>query len=149
MTPNNYTELFFLDEAAALAAGHRPCAECSRPRYNEFVKFWRLANPTETSKIDDVLHRERFIPYRTEWQTKKRTAIVPIDTLPFGVFITLTDDPQQPYLVMEDTLRPWTFGGYGPPTTRPSGTEVTVLTPVSTVRTLAAGYRPMIWPEMY
>ena len=45
MTPGKYTELFFLDEATALAAGHRPCVECSRPRFTEFVAAWAEANP--------------------------------------------------------------------------------------------------------
>lgn len=149
MQPGRYTELFFLDEATALAAGHRPCAECSRPRYTEFVRLWRLANPTETGKIDDRLHRDRFIPYRTNWPAKKRTFTAPVEALPFGTFITLAGDPQQPYLVLEDSLHPWTFGGYGSPIERPAGIEVTVLTPVSTMRTLAAGYRPAVWPERY
>src|SRR6476646_261897 len=45
MAPNQYTELFFLDEATALAAGHRPCAECNRPGYNLFRELWTQANP--------------------------------------------------------------------------------------------------------
>src|SRR5271165_1152863 len=45
MRPGFYTELFFLDEATALAAGHRPCAECRRERYNDFRKAWQSSHP--------------------------------------------------------------------------------------------------------
>ncbi|MEW5956391.1 MAG: hypothetical protein AB1801_01610 [Chloroflexota bacterium] len=148
MAPGTYTELFFLDEATALAAGHRPCGEYSRGRYEEFRRLWRQAQPEETSNIDNVLHRERFIPYRQVWLEKKRTHPMPIDALPAGTFIVLADD-SRPYLVLADTLRPWSFGGYGPAIERPAGRTVVVLTPPSTVRTLAAGYRPQIHPEPY
>ena len=69
MAPNHYTELFFLDEATALAAGHRPCAECQRGRYREFQAAWAAANPTLTDgagagadRMDAVLHAERDRP---------------------------------------------------------------------------------------
>lgn len=150
MTPNTYTELFFLDEATALAAGHRPCWECSRPRYEEFVHYFRLGNPDDPRPIDDILHAERFSLYQQRWSNKKKTYVVSIDKLPLGAFITLEAGPQaQPYLVLEDELRPWSFGGYGEPVERPNGIEVTLLTPPSTVRALRAGYRPKIHPEPY
>ncbi|MCG3207458.1 MAG: hypothetical protein FOGNACKC_01058 [Anaerolineae bacterium] len=146
MTPGSYTELFFLDEATALAAGHRPCARCNRQRYTEFVHFWRLANPTETGSLDDVLHRDRFAPYQRTWRPKKRTYTAPIDELPPGTFIMLNPDPSaRPYLVLEESLLPWSFGGYGQPSARRTGAEVIVLTPRSTVAALAAGYRPHIF----
>src|SRR5437762_13426760 len=66
MTPGHYTELFFLDEATALAAGHRPCAECRRERFNAFRKAWRSAHPgagasslPTADEIDRRLHAER------------------------------------------------------------------------------------------
>jgi hypothetical protein len=148
MTPGKYTELFFLDEATALAAGHRPCGECSRARYEEFGRFWRQTNPEQTGKIDDVLHRERFVPYQQVWHKKKRTHYMPIDDLPAGTFIVLNDGVI-PYLVLDDTLRLWSFSGYGPAIDRPIGQTVTVLTPPSTVQTLAAGYQPQIHPDPY
>lgn len=149
MTPHTYTELFFLDEATALAAGHRPCAECSRPRYNEFVKFWRLGNPGELRRIDEVLHEDRFVPYQTDWRKKKRLHLDwPLDDLPFGTIILLPNDPT-PYLVVNESLRPWGFAGYGQARERRIGLKVTLLTPPSTMRTLAAGYRPQIYPEPY
>ncbi len=150
MTPHTYTELFFLDEATALAAGHRPCARCNRAGYNEFVHYWRRGNPTEIDKIDVVLHRERFKPYRRIWRGKKRTHRAPIDTLPSGTFIVLNPDPTaQPYLVFEDSLLPWRFDGYEAPVERRTNTNVILLTPPSTVRAMSAGYQPAIYPNIY
>src|SRR6476620_2869537 len=66
MAPNQYTELFFLDEATALSAGHRPCAECNRPKYNLFRDLWAKLNPTPANnprpsadEMDQILHKER------------------------------------------------------------------------------------------
>jgi hypothetical protein len=145
MTPGKYTELFFLDEATALSAGHRPCAECNRSRYEEFRRCWRQANAAETGKIDDVLHRERFVPYRKDWWGKKKTVQMSLDDLPPGTFVTLEPNLETTaYLVLADILLPWSFAGYGPPMPRRTGREVTVLTPLSTVQTLANGYRPQL-----
>lgn len=146
MTPGNYTELFFLDEATALAAGHRPCAECNRRRYQEFARLWQQANPQHrTEGIDDVLHRERFVPYQKNWQQKKRIHQMPITHLPSGTFIVLKLSANAiPYLVLNDALYPWSFAGYGQPIARPTGQTVHVLTPPSTVSTLAQGYHPQL-----
>ena len=151
MSPHRYTELFFLDEATALAAGHRPCAECSRARYREFVHYWRLGNPDRLDeKMDNVLHQDRFRPYRRNMRTKKRVYTSPIDALPPGTFILLEPDPStQPYLVLADSLRRWSFGGYGRPVARRTGVAVTVLTPRSMVNALAAGFRPQLHPETH
>jgi hypothetical protein len=145
MQPGHYTELFFLDEATALAAGHRPCAECNRARFNEFRQKWGVARPALAAQIDEVLHRQRFIPYQSAWSQKKRTHQAPLESLPSGSFISLAG---QPYLVWEDTLRAWSFSGYGAPLPRLEGL-VTVLTPPATVLTLAQGYRPQVYPESY
>jgi hypothetical protein len=150
MSTGQYTELFFLDEATALAAGHRPCGRCSRARYQQFVQFWRAGNPAESGKIDDVLHRERFKPYINTWRAKKRTFTAPLDDLPNGTFIILNPDPTaQPYLVQDDALLPWRFTGYGQPVERRRNADVIVLTPQSSVRTLQAGYQPQIFPDVY
>ena len=91
MTPGRYTELFFLDEATGLAAGHRPCAECQRKRYNQFRDAWATANRhAQTSRrpmadeIDDQLHDDRLGPIRS-----KRSFLAELDDLPDGVFVTL------------------------------------------------------------
>jgi hypothetical protein len=142
MTPGRYTELFFLDEATALAAGHRPCAECLRHRYNEFVSIWTLANPNLTtgskmsaSDLDAVLHAERLSAKK-----QKITFDELLSALPNGTFVLL-NDPEQPHLVVDDGLVPWRPDGYGPQIPQPTRQTVQVLTPHSIVRTLAAGYR--------
>ena len=145
MTPGEYTELFFLDEATALAAGHRPCFECQRERANDFRAQWAAANPAlaRSAKpvvdvLDAALHAERLTPERT-----KRTYRAPLAELPAGTFVLLPDDPA-PYLVLEATLRPWAPDGYGAALPRPAAVTVDVLTPPSTVQALAAGYAPEI-----
>src|SRR5438128_10993579 len=89
MTPGRYTELFFLDEAVALAAGHRPCAECRRERLNAFRKAWRSAHPgtsdsplPSAGEIDRRLHAERTRPDRS-----KRVFEASLGELPSGVFV--------------------------------------------------------------
>src|SRR5215472_1932663 len=89
MTPGHYTELFFLDEATALAAGHRPCAECRRERFNAFRMAWRSAHPGSSDsplpsaeEIDCQLHAERVGPDRS-----KRLFEASLDELPNGVFV--------------------------------------------------------------
>jgi len=146
MTPGHYTELFFLDEATALAAGHRPCAECQRERFNLFrttmaraiQKFKGIERPLATM-IDDVLHEER----RTA-EGKKRIFPAPLDDLPDGTFIT--QDGDNAYLVGQDKLLRWTPFGYEDIVQRPNGVRVRVLTPPSVVRILSAGYPVAIHP---
>jgi hypothetical protein len=144
MTPGRYTELFFLDEATALAAGHRPCAECRHARFLEFCAAWQTANarrrgsarPT-VAEIDDCLHAERLTPGRCQ-----RTFAARLDDLPDGVLVTLNADDGQAYLVWRDQLLPWSPGGYGERQPRPHSIAVSVLTPASTVGTIRAGYVP-------
>ncbi|MCC7445780.1 MAG: hypothetical protein IT324_00115 [Anaerolineae bacterium] len=145
MASGKYTELFFLDEATALAAGHRPCGECRRDDYQRFKAFWlqangsRLGDATPTiANIDKIIHQERV-----DRDGKQRTHTGSIDLLPNGTFITL-DDPHTAYLVWDDTLREWSPAGYKPPIHRPKDRIVAVLTPESYVATLSAGYVPQV-----
>ena len=140
MSPGRYTELFFLDEATALAAGHRPCAECQRARFNSFREIWTKANPEMNSMprpaatfIDAILHQERTLT-----NTQPRLFCNSIDNLPDGTFVT--DDEQTAYLVLRNQLLPWSPSGYESPVTRDIGFPARVLTPASVVRTLDAGY---------
>jgi len=141
MTPGRWTELFFLDEATAMASGHRPCAYCQRARFDHFRTVWAAANPTLAGHglppapvIDAVLHRERITADR-----QKATYMEAVGRLPNGVFITMEDE--QPFLVLGGNLLPWQPDGYG--ATVPVAPErvVQVLTPHSIVRTLAYGYQ--------
>ncbi len=140
MTGRKWTELFFLDEATALAAGHRPCGYCRRADYERFVDAWSRGNPElapstgrRAPVIDAVLHEER----RNE-QGRKHTYPALAAELPVGTMYA--DDSGQRWLAIEKSLaRPWSFEGYGPPAARPLD-RVAVLTPRSTVRAIAAGY---------
>src|SRR5690606_28541802 len=122
MAPNRYTELFFLDEAVALAAGHRPCAECRRADYKRFAEAWRAAFGGERPRapdIDAVLHAERIDP-QTRRQATRRA---PLDALPDGAFVALPGAPEVAHLVRGDRLLPFRFEGYGSAIPRPRGIE--------------------------
>jgi hypothetical protein len=145
MAPGHYTELFFLDEATALAAGHRPCAECRHSRFDAFRRALAAAEdqPPQTAvEIDHRLHAERVAPDRS-----KRTHTAGLDELPDGVFVLLPDVDQTPYLVRGDALLAWTAGGYADPIGRPRGIAVEVLTPELTVRAIRGGYAPELHPS--
>jgi len=144
MTPGRYTELFFLDEATALAAGHRPCGECRRADFLRFKRAWlagnrRLRLPADVTiaPIDRQLHAERL-----DAQGRQRTFDADPATLPDGVFVARADDPAV-WLVWRKRLWPWSATGYGEPRRIGRG-SVVVLTPRSTVAALAAGYRPAV-----
>jgi hypothetical protein len=130
MTPRTWTELFFLDEAVALAAGHRPCALCRRAAFLAFqAGFGGLKAP----QMDAVLHGARL-----EGRGQRRHQ-APLEGLPDGVFV----DHGGPHLVRGAGLWPYAPAGYGTPVARFEG-EVTVLTPAPTVAVLRAGYRPVM-----
>ena len=139
MSPRRYTELFFLDEAVALAAGHRPCAECRRDRYRAFQAAWMAGaghnGPSPRAHaLDAALHAARIDPATRRQYTYRAD----LSCLPDGVFIRLEDTP---FLVLGDRLLPWAPGGYGDAVARPSGGPVCVLTPRPTAAAMAAGYR--------
>jgi hypothetical protein len=148
MTPNRYTELFFLDEATALAAGHRPCAECRHARYIAFRNAWakgrgdsdQMPKPT-ADELDNVLHAERVGPNRC-----KGFFVSDLDQLPDGAIVARPDVPDQAWLVLKDHLWRWSPAGYCERATRPRKTEVKVLTPRSTVAAIQAGYKTEIHP---
>ena len=122
MPPGRYTGLFFLDDATALAAGHRPCAECRREAYNLFTTIWGA----KADAIDEVLHRERL----------RRLYPARLEDLPDGAFVL---EEAAPFLVLGDALLRWTPGGYTDRRSRRRGTT-TLITPPSTVRVLQAGW---------
>lgn len=148
MKPGHYTELFFLDEATALAAGHRPCAECSRPRFERFRTLWARANPELAeqprplaSAMDDVLHRQRL-----DAAGQKKTFVANARDLPDGSFIILASE-QQPYLVFRGSLLAWSPEGYLRRADMKPELKVNVLTPRAIVKTLAQGYDLEIHPS--
>jgi hypothetical protein len=149
MTPGHYTELFFLDEATALAAGHRPCAECRRERFNAFRTAWRSAHPGTSAsplptadEMDRRLHAERVGPDRS-----KRLFGANRDEMPNGVFVRHAAWGDGAYLIWNDGLFTWTAGGYTRRLDRPKKAKVSVLTPEATVAAIRAGYAPAIHPS--
>ena len=137
-----FTDLFFLDEPTAFAAGHRPCFECRRRDATAFAAAWArakgLAAPPRAPAMDVALHAERLAG--RDKRVQRRT----IGDLPDGAFVTLDDEP---YGVRADTLLRWTPEGYGQAQPRPRGSMVDVLTPPSIVSVLAAGYSPLWHPS--
>jgi hypothetical protein len=129
LQPGRFTELFFLDEATAFAAGHRPCALCRREDYVRFGELWRELHPgdSDADAIDARLHEERLTDTR-----EQRHHTAALSELPDGAFV-LRDDA--PWLVMADELLRWTPGGYVERRSRRSG-RVRVITPSSLVTIL-------------
>jgi hypothetical protein len=131
-----YTELFFLDEPTALAAGHRPCFECRRQAAKAFIAAFPGA-PRKVDAMDEALHRERVDNRRKRvWRSR-------LGDLPDGAMIARE---RGPYAVRSGALLPWSFAGYGAPAPLDAEAFVDVLTPPSTVATLKRGYEPL-WPD--
>jgi hypothetical protein len=132
-----YTELFFLDEVTALAAGHRPCFECRRKEAEDFAGRWqtafRLRARAHAPAMDAALHAERLDG------RAKRTHRRKLDGLPDGAMIA---SDGAAWAVHGASLLRWTPTGYSGRNRRPRGTMVDVLTPPAIVAVLAAGYRP-------
>lgn len=151
MQPGLYTELFFLDEATAFAAGHRPCMLCRRSDARRFLAAWAEGNGASdvlrsVGPLDTALHAERIDPARR----RQRTTRAPLRGLPGGAMVTLDDDPALPLLLQDGVLWPWSFAGYGDPLALSgalAGSEATLLTPPSVVEALRAGYRPAVHPS--
>lgn len=137
MGTDGWTELFFLDEATALAAGHRPCFECRRADALRFRAAWADAAGLvpKARQIDEILHGERLQDGR------KRLHPLPGDAreLAAGAMISAADAA---YLVVDGRARAWSAGGYGAPEPIPAGARL--LTPPSTLAALSRGYRPVL-----
>jgi len=145
MAPDRYTELFFTDEAAAFAAGHRPCGECRFEDYRRFCAIWQRLHPGQigADAMDDQLHTERVDPQTRE----QRRHEMPFDGLPDGAFV-LTDD--RPWLVLGDQLLEWTPAGYvAQRRARPRGETAVVLTPPTLVDVLRSGWEPATVPFLH
>lgn len=139
MTPRRYTELFFLDEATAFAAGHRPCRECRYADYCRFQSLWIACHgaPGNADAMDLGLHADRLDG------KKKRTYRASIASLADGSFVA-TD---RPWLVSGAYLYAWGDAGYTERSPRPIRGDADVLTPRSVHAVLNAGYRPAIHPS--
>jgi hypothetical protein len=132
MAPNRYTGLFFLDDATALAAGHRPCAECRNADYRGFLA---LTGASGADELDERLHSERGRLHEAE-----------LNDLPDGAFVALDE---QPWLVLGSELLRWTPAGYSERRPRFGG-RARVVTPPTSLRVLASGWRgslPLVHPS--
>ena len=146
--PGRLTELYFLDEATGLAAGHRPCGECRYQEYQAFKRAWAKAalgagwpggGWPGAPEIDARLHADRLAGPGV-----RRTYQAPLGGLPSGTMVNLGGAP---WLAYDGRLLAWTPGGYQQrPVEAPAGL-VTVITPRATVAVLAAGYRPVLHPS--
>jgi len=141
MATRSWTELFFLDEATALAAGHRPCFYCRREEARAFADAWAKGNDlarVSAKQIDATLHHERL-----DGKTKQRHPLpCAIADLPDGAMVQAE---AACYLIVKDGPLRWSFDGYQAEQ-RPLR-DVSLLTPPSTLRALSAGYRPVLHPN--
>ena len=143
--PGRFTELFFLDEATAFAAGHRPCALCRREDYVRFLELWQRLHPARPTAdaIDAQLHRER-VDARTR---VRRHHDAPLPSLPDGAFVVRDGDA---WLVLGRELLRWTPAGYTERRPRPARGVGCALTPPSLVAVLRSGWEgavPLLNPS--
>lgn len=133
---HGYTELFFLDEPTALAAGHRPCFECRRPAAKAFLAAFP-GRPSGADAMDEALHGERLENKgKRLWRSR-------LGDLPDGAMIARDG---RAHALRAGALLPWSFAGYGAEAPFDPDAVVDVLTPTSTVAALKSGYRPL-WAE--
>jgi hypothetical protein len=140
MRPHTWTELFFLDEAASLSAGHRPCGECRRDDYQRFRSLWERKFGVEAGAeaIDDELHANRIASRR------KLTYADEIATLPDGTYVVYDG---RAHLLWDGELHAWSDAGYTGRVPRPPSGAIEILTPRPTVEILRAGYVPGVHPS--
>lgn len=139
LQPGKFTELFFLDEATAFAAGHRPCALCRREDYDRLTEIWRDLHPGRrgADAIDEQLHAERFDPATRA----QRHHEAEIDDLPDGAFVLHHDGP---YLVRGEELLRWSPAGYDARIARPAKTKAAVITPPSLLAVLRTDWQSLV-----
>jgi hypothetical protein len=139
LQPGKFTELFFLDEVTAFAAGHRPCALCRRADYNRFVETWQAMHPGQAGAdaIDVQLHDERVDP-GTRAQRHHDAAF---DALPDGAFVV---HDGAPHLVLDDSLLAWSAAGYFARVPRPPAGRARVITPPSLVAVLRTNWQSLV-----
>ena len=133
-----FTELFFLDEATAFAAGHRPCALCRREDYNSLTAIWNELHPEQigAEAIDAQLHTERLGP-----GNRRRLHETALRAVPDGAIVLHLG---RPHLVLGSRLLAWTAGGYEAGIPRPRRSQGALLTPPSLVALLEAGWEPVV-----
>lgn len=140
MATRSWTELFFLDEATALAAGHRPCFFCRRDDAKRFRAAWEAGNGASgisAKAIDAVLHRERL----DRGRKRLHPLPMPLADLPDGAMV---QQGEESFLVTQGRVLLWSPAGYASVERQPDDKKL--LTPPSTLRALNAGYQPTLHP---
>ena len=141
MGRRSWTELFFLDEATAFAAGHRPCFFCRRDDAKRFRSCWESGNGVSdirAKEIDAVLHQERL----ERGRKRLHPLPMPVAQLPDGAMVQRGENS---FLIVQGRALQWSMVGYGRVDQKIN--DVMLLTPPSTLRTIAAGYRPVLHPS--
>ncbi len=141
MGGRSWTELFFLDEATAFAAGHRPCFFCRRDDANRFRAAWQKGNGVSSilaRDIDAVLHRERL----DRGKKRLHPLPMPVEELPDGAMVQAGEES---FLILQGKALRWSMTGYRK--AENAIAEARLLTPPSTLRALDAGYRPVLHPS--
>jgi len=141
MGGRSWTELFFLDEATAFAAGHRPCFFCRRDDANRFRAMWEQGNGVSdppAAEIDAVLHRERFASGK-----KLHPLPMRLQQLPDGAMV---QQGSESYLIARGRALLWSPAGYS--RAERALADAMLLTPPSTLRAFSAGYRPVLHPSI-
>ena len=141
MGGRSWTELFFLDEATALAAGHRPCFFCRRDDANRFRAAWEAGSGVadiRAREIDAVLHSERL----ERGRKRLHGLAVPVEQLPDGAMVQAGEES---FLIVRGRALLWSMAGYRNANGAIKGAML--LTPPSTLRALGAGYSPVLHPS--
>jgi hypothetical protein len=141
MAADRWTELFFLDEATAFAAGHRPCFECRKEDAKKFKSYWIQGNPgyefnmkTSITNIDEIIHKERIDSAKKKVMHERLSS-----QIPEGTFVMINEGA---HLFMNEKLHRWTPFGYEDAIALPHASKLMVLTPYSIVNAFSAGYVP-------
>jgi hypothetical protein len=138
MGGRSWTELFFLDEATAFAAGHRPCFFCRRDDANRFRAAWEQGNGASdirAKEMDAVLHGERL----ERGKKRLHPLPVPVAELPDGAMVQVAAES---FLVLQGRTLAWSMAGYR--AADHAIKDAMLLTPPSTLRAISAGYRPVV-----
>ena len=141
MGGRSWTELFFLDEATAFAAGHRPCFFCRRDDANRFRAAWEEGNGVKSilaREIDAVLHGERL----ERGRKRLHPLPAPVDRMPDGAMVQRGEES---FLIVQGRVLQWSMAGYSE--TEIATENAMLLTPPSTLRAMSAGYQPVLHPS--
>lgn len=147
MQPGHYTELFFLDEATALAAGHRPCGECRRAALDAYRSALAAATGEwlTPAAIDRRLNVARLAWRPDRRRRQQRTLVVDPAVLPAGALVSAGRDA---WLWYADRLWRWSAEGYGAPQRPDPAVTYRCLTPQPSLDALRHGYRPLLHPTL-